>query len=115
LSPLVIVVTFLPRPSDSLAKCLVMTLLVLIVSAFHLTETGKFRESLLSAFAGFTFIVSNYSLPLQNLSDHEIQNYTVLRIWLIFVILLLAGNFYSYKEKLAVRKGRNHANGYSQK
>jgi hypothetical protein len=105
----------LPRPSDSLAKCLVMTLLVLIVSAFHLTETGKIRESFLSAFAGFTFIVSNYLLPLRDLSDHEIQNYTVLRIWLIFVILLLAGNFDIYKEKLAERKGGNHAKGYIQK
>jgi hypothetical protein len=109
LSPLVIVVIFFPRPSDSLVKYLAITLLVLLVSFSQFVETGKHRDSLLSAFAGFMVIVTNYSLSLQDLTDHEIQNFTVLRVWLIFVVLLLVKNSNSFSENVAERRGESHA------
>jgi hypothetical protein len=102
LTPLVIVVIFLPRPSDSLAKYLAIILMVLLVSVSQLVETGKFQEFLLSVFVGFTVIVSNYSLPLQDLSDHEIQNFSVLRVWLIFGVLLLVNNTDDFKESVVM-------------
>jgi len=105
LTPLVIVVIYLPRPSDSLAKYLAITLMVLLVSVSQLVETGKLQEFLLSVFAGFTIIVSNFSLPLQDLSDHEIQNFSVLRVWLIFVVLLLVNNIDDFKERVVMRRG----------
>jgi hypothetical protein len=105
LTPLVIVVIYLPRPSDSLAKYLAITLMVLLVSVSQLVETGKLQEFLLSVFAGFTVIVSNFSLPLRDLSDLEIQNFSVLRVWLIFVLLLLVNNTDDFKERVVMRRG----------
>lgn len=100
LSPLVIVIIFLPRPSDSLLKYLAIILLILLVSVFQFITGTKLYEATLSAFAGLSVTASNYALPLQNLSDHEIQNFTVLRVWLIVFIILFTININGFRENL---------------
>lgn len=97
LAPILCAVIYFPRPSESGIKNLAIILLTILISGLQLRENRNFREFGISVFTGFAVVLSNLTLPLNNLSDHEIQNFTALRTWLVVCIVLLVIQFQSRK------------------
>lgn len=92
LAPIVFAVVFLPRPSESLFKNLAIVALILVIAFVQYQNNMNRIEFILSLSSGITLIVSNYYLMLADLSDHAIQNYTVLRTWFIILIVMYGIN-----------------------
>lgn len=106
-APVVLALMFLPRPSDSQLKNVAIVLVVALISTLQIWLHKDFQDFLLANALGFALVVSNYSLPLTELSDHEIQNFTVLRAWLVTCILMLAIIFQPNQFKLRTRRSLN--------
>lgn len=97
LAPILFIVIYLPRPSESEIKNLAIILITVLVSALQLFANKLIQEFVLSVFTGFAVIISNFFLPLERLSDHEIQNFTTLRSWFVICLVLLVIQFQNKK------------------
>jgi len=94
-----IVVIFLPRPSDSDVKNLAIVLLIILIATIQFLTNKERSEMAISIISGLVILISNYSLPLDKLSDHQIQNFTVLRTWLVMLVLIITIGLQSTKLK----------------
>ncbi len=93
LAPIIFIVIYLPRPSESEVKNLAIILITVLVSALQLCANKLIQEFALSVLTGFAVIISNFFLPLDRLSDHEIQNFTTVRSWFVICLVLVVIQF----------------------
>lgn len=89
LTPLVFTLTFLPRPSISPPKNLLIVVLIIIVGWLMFRIHANLVGFCFSIFVGLFVFAANPLVLNKNLTEHAIQNFTVLRVWLILVIVLI--------------------------
>lgn len=89
LTPLVFTLIFLPRPSISPPKNLLIVLLVFIGGWLMFRFHANFDDFGFSILVGLCVFAANPLALNKNLNEHAIQNFTVLRVWLILVIVLI--------------------------
>ena len=84
-----IVLLYLPQPSASALKNLLMLAIVLFVAGFQYLSGIPIKLAITSFMLGFVLIPVNYWIDTFDLIGHSLQVVTVVRAWAVIVFLLI--------------------------
>ncbi len=91
LIPMFLSLLYLPRPSESFTKNALIICVIIVVSYMQYTVNKDIILFSISLFLGVYLVLTNYLVMSFALSDHVIQNFTVLRsLLLVFIIVISA-------------------------
>ena len=108
MGPAVIAILVLPRPSDSIVKNSAIMVLVMVFSSFQYFVNRSLKDFSSAFLLGILMVISNFLLWSSETSDHSIQNFTVTRVWLLFMGILstlyMLQSFYTNIQRLEDKK-----------
>jgi hypothetical protein len=84
-----IVLLYLPQPSASALKNLLILAIVLFVAGFQYLSGIPIKLAITSFMLGFVLIPVNYWIDTFDLIGHSLQVVTVVRAWAVIVFLLI--------------------------
>lgn len=95
LASAVVVLLYLPQPSASVSKNLLIMALLLFVAGFQYLYGVPAKWVIASFMLGFVLIPLNYWTDTFDLIGHSLQVVTVVRAWVVIVLLLILMSFQS--------------------
>ena len=95
LASAVVVLLYLPQPSASVSKNLLIMAIVLFVAGFQYLYGVPAKWVIASFMLGFVLIPVNYWIDTLDLTGHSLQVVTVVRAWAVIVLLLILMSFQS--------------------
>lgn len=95
LASAVLVLLYLPQPSASVSKNLLIMALLLFIAGFQYLYGVPAKWVIASFMLGFVLIPLNYWIDTFDLIGHSLQVVTVVRAWVVIVLLLILMSFQS--------------------
>jgi hypothetical protein len=101
LASAVLVLIYLPQPSASVSKNLLIMAIILFVAGFQYLSGVPTKWVIASFMLGFALIPLNYWIDTFDLIGHSLQVVTVVRAWAVIVFLLILFSFQSLSRNRA--------------
>lgn len=89
LSPIVIVVLYLPRPTHGIIKNLFILAILVIVFVVDFSRFRSGWKAMIGILVGAALLLSNFLIDSYVRGEHQLQSMTVLRAWIIISFVLI--------------------------